>query len=144
MGALQVIYDGAAMAELLASPTGPMGLFLLERGEMIKRISKVNIGLMTEQHTGCLEASPVKRFSSDGPMLTVTIQSDTSPCAEDHKSYSLFVHDGTAPHVIDARPGGVLAFESHGQIMFATSVNHPGTAPRPFLRSALEQLASSV
>jgi hypothetical protein len=144
MGALKIVYDGAALHELLSSPTGPMGVFLIERGEMVKTFAKTNIGEMTDRHTGCLQDTVVKRFAADGPLLSVIIQSDTSPCSPDHKSYSLFVHEGTRPHIINARPGGVLAFQSHGQTVFATSVNHPGTAPRPFLRRALEQVAATV
>lgn len=144
MGDVKLLYDGAAIQELLASPTGPMGLFLIERGELVKQAAKVNIRRMTEAHTGCLEDSPVKRFAQDGPMLMVTIQSDTSPCSPTHQSYSLMVHDGTRPHVINAKAGGVLAFPWHGAMAFFPSVNHPGTAARPFLRNALTQIAASA
>lgn len=57
--------------------------------------------------------------------------------------YAIMVHDGTRPHVITPKtPGGVLRFEgSDGGIVFATHVNHPGTAPRPFLLEGAEQAA---
>lgn len=51
--------------------------------------------------------------------------------------YAKFVHDGTAPHVIEAANGRALCFMVNGQKVFARRVNHPGTAPRPFLTDAL-------
>jgi hypothetical protein len=139
----RILFDGAAVHELLTSPTGPMGVYMIERGEMVKNFAKANIREMTEAHTGCLLDSVVKRFAADGPILSIIVQSDTSPCSVDHSSYSLVVHQGSRPHLIQAKPGGVLAFPIGGQTVFATSVHHPGTAPRPFLRLALEQLAAS-
>lgn len=139
----RIIFDGAAVEELLASPTGPMGDFLIGRGELVKTFAKANIDQMTERHTGCLLDSVVKRFAADGPLLSVIIQSDTGPCSPNHTSYSLFVHEGTEPHLISAKPGGVLAFSMHGETVFATSVNHPGTKARPFLRDALVQVAAT-
>lgn len=46
--------------------------------------------------------------------------------------YGSFVTMGTRPHVIRARPGGVLRFEVGGKTVFATKVNHPGTGPNDF------------
>lgn len=42
---------------------------------------------------------------------------------------------GTAQHWIRAKPGGVL---SAGTSIFGYMVQHPGTAPRPFMRPAWE------
>lgn len=50
--------------------------------------------------------------------------------------YSAFVHEGTRPHVIAAKDGGLLAFEGAGGTVFAKKVNHPGTQPNPFLANA--------
>ncbi len=47
--------------------------------------------------------------------------------------YSIYNHEGTSAHVIRARPGGVLAFSGR----FATSVQHPGTAPSKFMERAV-------
>lgn len=47
-----------------------------------------------------------------------------------------FLENGTRPHVITARNGGVLSFIQNGTRRFARSVNHPGTAPRPFMHEA--------
>ena len=53
-------------------------------------------------------------------------------------SYAAFVEKGTRPHVIEARPGGVLRWTgSDGQIHFARRVKHPGSRPGNQLRDAV-------
>lgn len=54
-----------------------------------------------------------------------------------HAPYSAFVHQGTRPHVIRPRNASALRFEMGGRRVFAASVNHPGTRPRPFLTNAV-------
>ena len=51
--------------------------------------------------------------------------------------YSVFVHQGTRPHVIRPRNASALRFNVGGNTVFASSVNHPGTRPRPFLTNAV-------
>lgn len=46
--------------------------------------------------------------------------------------YGHFVREGTKPHEIRPRPGGTLAFEIDGRVVFAKVVQHPGTAPNPY------------
>jgi len=57
-----------------------------------------------------------------------------------HAPYSVFVHQGTAPHVIRPRNASALRFKVGGQTIFASSVNHPGTRPRPFLTNAVARV----
>ena len=52
------------------------------------------------------------------------------------KRYFGFVANGTAPHVIEGRNGGMLRFVVNGSVIFRRRVNHPGTAPRPFMQHA--------
>lgn len=63
-------------------------------------------------------------------------------------NYAQYVHEGTRPHKITPRaPGGVLRFPvppRSRNFVFARSVNHPGTRPRPFLRLAIEQVAPTA
>lgn len=60
--------------------------------------------------------------------------------------YASYVENGTAPHVIfakprfngdDARPGVLHWVGSDGEDHFAPYVNHPGTKPYPFMGPAL-------
>lgn len=63
------------------------------------------------------------------PQFTVTANTD----------YAKYVHDGTRPHRIPARPDGVLRFIWNGRVTYARYVQHPGTDPRPFLDRALRE-----
>jgi hypothetical protein len=47
-------------------------------------------------------------------------------------NHSVFVNDGTKPHVIEPKYGKALRFEAWGQEVFSANVHHPGTAPDPF------------
>lgn len=57
--------------------------------------------------------------------------------------YSVFVHEGTSPHVIVPVNKRVLANVRTGQI-FGKRVNHPGTKANPFLYRALERSANKI
>jgi hypothetical protein len=57
-----------------------------------------------------------------------------------HAPYSVFVHQGTRPHVIRPRNAAALRFQSGGATVFASSVNHPGTRARPFLTNAVARV----
>lgn len=46
--------------------------------------------------------------------------------------YAIWVHEGTRPHKITAK-GRALAWEGAGGMMFAKSVQHPGTKANPFM-----------
>lgn len=52
-------------------------------------------------------------------------------------NYATDVELGTAPHVINAKPGGALYWP--GADHPVKRVNHPGTKPYPYLRPALFQ-----
>ena len=50
---------------------------------------------------------------------------------------TMYVHNGTRPHVIRPRYRKVLKFSVKGRTVFARVVMHPGTKPNPFLTKAL-------
>lgn len=54
-------------------------------------------------------------------------------------AHAVFVHEGTRRHVIKARTGGALRFNHNGQLVFARSVDHPGTSPNRFLTQAMNE-----
>lgn len=134
MDDVKLIIDGAKLAELLRSPTGPVGVWLIERAELVKTAAQE----LAPVDTGCLRDSIVKRFAEDPTGLSVIIASDTSPCSPTHESYSLVVHEGSAPHDIPGAFGIPAPFGVGGRF---DGMFHPGHAPVPFLRDALKALA---
>lgn len=61
------------------------------------------------------------------------------------QDYALAVHEGSRPHVIRPRRVKALTFKLPGVgRVFAKSVNHPGTKPRPWLLNAARENASRL
>lgn len=84
--------------------------------------------------TGNLKAQIVNGRGRFGPELE--IQTLALP------KYSIFVHEGTLPHVITPkRPGGMLKFYWHrmDSMAYFRKVNHPGTRRIPFLAENLRE-----
>lgn len=55
--------------------------------------------------------------------------------------YAPHVEFGTAPHIITVKTAKVL---TDGKTFFGKKVNHPGTAPQPYLRPALDENKSAI
>mgnify|MGYP001434200364 CR=1 FL=1 len=59
--------------------------------------------------------------------------------------HAAYVEFDTKPHVIKPKnPDGVLAFRVGGKMVFAKSVNHPGTKAQPFVRPAFDRWVESL
>lgn len=56
---------------------------------------------------------------------------------------SQFLEWGTPPHKIVAK-GRALRFVVNGEVIFRKMVNHPGTAPRPYMREARERAVTAI
>lgn len=78
--------------------------------------------------TGRLRSSIVSRAEGGGRSLGYVVGSNVN--------YAAAVEYGTAPHVI--KPKYKQALYWPGAAHPVAQVNHPGTAPRPFLRPAIE------
>ena len=53
------------------------------------------------------------------------------------KEYGRFIEEGTQEHIIEAKSGKTLSWESGGVRHFAKYVIHPGTKPYPFFEPAV-------
>lgn len=51
---------------------------------------------------------------------------------------AVFLNEGTNPHEIRGKRGGVLRFQVQGETFFRKVVHHPGTKPRPYMDQAAE------
>lgn len=56
-------------------------------------------------------------------------------------NYAAAVHEGTPPHVIRPKRRKALKFTYRGRVVIVKKVNHPGTRGRPWLRTALLEVA---
>lgn len=89
-----------------------------------------------------------RELKSTGPVKTSRMRDQTTARAEGRTvtatvdtDYAHIVAFGAGPHVIEARPGGALAFPNQaGEIIYRRSVNHPGTPPNPWWTEAIERL----
>lgn len=57
---------------------------------------------------------------------------------------SRFLIEGTRPHEIAARGGGVLRFVAGGRTVFARNVHHPGTSANDFVEQAVRAAMPGV
>jgi hypothetical protein len=133
MSDVKIVWDGLRLAELLRSPTGPVGRHVIERAEVVRQAAKAK----ANRDTGCLQDSIVKRIEEGPEGVKARIVADTTACSPERKSYALFVHNGTEAHEIVATNAQALSFIWHGERVFFASVKHPGYKGNPFLTDAL-------
>ena len=87
-----------------------------------------------------LQATTPTRTGQMRDRTTVRAEGRTVTATVDTE-YAHIVAYGAAPHVIEARPGGMLAFPNQaGEIIYRRSVNHPGTQPNPWWANSIDQI----
>lgn len=88
----------------------------------------------TPVNTGALRAGWQVRSNRIGDRATITVYNETP--------YAAMVEYGTKPHAIFPKSAnGVLRFQVNGQTIYRKYVRkHPGTAPRPMIRPALDRV----
>lgn len=137
---VRFVIDGAAMARLTKGPDGLVWQHLERRFKMAFQPAA---RMQAPFKTGCLHDSILARPIVGDPLgLSLRVVSDTTPCSPSRTAYSLFVHEGTLPHVIKAKNGGVLRFfweagPKGPGVYFFRSIQHPGTQPNHFLTDNL-------
>jgi len=102
--------------------------------ELDRRMFKVQVGAeqRVRVRTGTLLAT-IRRNSTKFrrlPAVEVT-------AGRARMRYTMFEHDGTAPHIIVARRRKTLRFMVGGQVIFRRRVRHPGTQGTFFLTRSL-------
>jgi len=115
----------AGLTQLLASPTGDVGRWLLAVINEVRIVAQGNAPMVT----GKLRNSIVARVIPAGVGLIGEVTAQAS--------YAIYVHQGTVAHPIEGNP--ILRFPSAqtGMIVFTPHVDHPGTKANPFLLDAL-------
>lgn len=134
----------------LSAPGGPVYRHMLGTLMRIDARAKYYLnGVMVGKRSGNLlssQAAPTILRLGNGNLLGIL---------QNNASYAKAVHDGTVPHIIRAVNTKALKFQpsvpnfaagtgggrtATGQLVFRRSVNHPGTKPRPFLRTAMNDV----
>ena len=121
----KVVFYDVVLNDLLKDPSGAVGRYLKNKGNEILTSARARVGV----RTGALRASLHMRHMRDprGQQLWIGSQ----------LNYALAHHEGTKPHVITPKSGKMLRFVSRGQVVYAHSVNHPGTKANRYLADAL-------
>jgi len=122
------IMNEAGYKYLTRSPNGEVGRYLTIVGAKLKYLAKYQAGYKT----GALRSSINYRITADSRGLVALIGSDNR--------VALMHHQGTRPHIIAARRAKTLRFYSHGRIVYAKVVHHPGTRPNRYLTDNLRKV----
>ncbi|WP_199736583.1 HK97 gp10 family phage protein [Micromonospora sp. HM5-17] len=118
------------MRQLLTGPVGPVVSFV----RSVARRVRTRAVLKCPVDTGRLRSAHREEVGVRLGQVYGFVVNDVE--------YAEYVHDGIGPHIIrPRRPGGVLRFETGGEVVFTTYVDHPGTRPQPWLREAMEEVA---
>jgi len=103
--------------------------------ETSKAVQKTVLTLQKQS----MKEAPVNKQSGGGNLrqnIRSKMTSKLSGVVEAKANYSIFVHEGTAPHEIRPVNARVLANKRTGEF-FGKLVHHPGTRPNPFFIRAI-------
>ena len=106
---------------VLRAPQGITGRAMQGRANKIRNAARLQAGFRTGALKVSIEASRVK----SGVNISYEIGSGLS--------YAMMHHEGTKPHLIHGRNGGMLRFTSQSRVVYSREVMHPGTRPNRFL-----------
>lgn len=132
-----VIYQHHRLAENRAFmlPNGMAGKWLAKETQKVATQARL-LAPKPGQGQGYATGETVLSIKTEGPTLGRRGPESTVVADNDH---SLFVHEGTKPHIIRARyaPKMVFFWRKAGRVVYRKTVRHPGTRPNPFLLNAL-------
>lgn len=121
-----VTIDNAAIRRVMEDQGGTVDRYLLRLTNDVAREVRANAPVKT----GKLRSNIVVVRKTQSSRAGYSVIADTE--------YAMAVVKGTRPHVILPKQGKVLRFPSKGGgIIYTTKVDHPGTAPNPFMDRAL-------
>lgn len=110
-----------------------------------KNISELAIERATDIAVARVQEEAVKNAPADTGELRRRIAADfNDDTVTSEVNYSASVEYGTAPHTIEAKNAKSLRFTSGGKTVFAKKVNHPGTKPQPYMRTAARKVQSEI
>lgn len=91
--------------------------------------------------SNAMKEAPVNKQSGGGNLrqnIRMQMMTKTKAKIMSKAPYSIFVHEGTRPHIIRVKNKRVLADRRNG-IFFGKEVHHPGTRANPFMKRAVDK-----
>lgn len=122
----RVKFYNSVLDNLLNDPNGEVGRWLKGKGREIQNLAKAKVGVRTGKLRNSLHMRHMRESRGQYVWIGSTLD------------YALAHHEGTAPRTIVPKSGKVLRFVSRGQIVYAHSVQHPGTKANRYLSEALK------
>jgi len=116
-------------------------LFTRMPERMIKALDTAVERCILKIQSDAMKEAPVNKQSGGGNLRQSIKAMMTGPASgkvEVGASYGIYVHEGTAPHIIRIVNKRVLANRRTNQV-FGTIVHHPGTKANPFLQRAVDK-----
>ena len=120
--------DRAEYERLFEAPNGMVGRYLRRTAIRLQMLARRQVGV----DTGALRRSINYKIVRDSLGLVAVIGSDNR--------IALLHHEGSDPHIIRPRRAQTLRFYSHGRIVYAQVVRHPGTRPNRYLTDNLRRV----
>src|SRR5699024_3680263 len=136
-GRAQLVIDNAQMRAVLTGKSSAAVQLVQKAQRQTLTRAKITSPVDSRPLRNDYVAEPIKESGYE-----VTTENRVEGGAKQENA--MYVHEGTKPHVIKPRRKKVLSWKGPEGRVFATAVNHPGTAPRPWLRLALEATAPKL
>lgn len=126
----------SGLAELIAKCTAPIHAAPIRQAFVDSALDlEAKAKSLTPRRTGNLQRSILHRIDTAPiPTFAEVGLLGGGPESGFGQRYGVYVHEGTAPHII--RPRRARALYWKGARHPVRQVAHPGTRPRPFLREA--------
>lgn len=109
----------------LKNPYGTTGMFLRDKAGKVLAAARLQVGVKT----GLLKLSLHYTLERASTGQTLRIGSPLN--------YAAAHHEGTRPHRISGRNGGMLRFTQGTRVVYTRAVMHPGTRPNKYLADNL-------
>lgn len=127
---VKIIWNEPEVYRVLNHPSGMVGQHMYRIGKRMQAAARIQV----RRRTGLLAASIQVSQSAGEHGQTMTVRASVP--------YAILVHEGTAPHLISGRNGGMLRFTKGTRVIYSRAVVHPGTRANKFLSDQLYMVKS--
>jgi hypothetical protein len=119
------VENKAGMDYVTKNPYGPVGRDLDRRARKVQAAAVLQAGFRTGALKSSISVTQSRELYGQSAKIGSTLP------------YALLHHEGSRPHLITGRNGGMMRFTSRGRVVYARQVMHPGTRPNRYLADNL-------